>query len=200
MFQIARHSRVNVNFASVRSLLPKILVFLAILELHAPRSAALGAEVCVTRQELSVRALGLVSKYHVADGSMVKKGQILVEFDSRLLKAGRKEALGATDAARANVDLAKDAAQRLELLKSSDSITQQQVVEAKIRMAQAEAVLRQAQGALERINVQISDTVLRADLAGVGRGLPTILGMAVQPGQSLGRIEADPRTCEKKVD
>ena len=155
---------------------------------------ALGAPalrpVCVTLQELSARALGIVSRFHAADGATVKKGDPIVEFDSRLLRAGVKEAQGAADAAKANVDLAQDAADRLARLKDSDTITEQQAVEARIRVAQAKAVHRQAQGALERLRVQIEDTLLRAEIPGVVRGLPTILGMAVQPGQSLGRIES----------
>jgi len=154
------------------------------------RAAPPGRAVCVTRQELTARALGIVSKFHAADGAVVKKGDAIVEFDSRLLRAGVKEAQGAADAAQANVDLAQDAAERLSRLKDSDSITEQQAVEARIRVMQAKAVHRQAQGAVERLRVQIDDTVLRAEIPGVVRGLPTILGMAVQPGQSLGRIES----------
>lgn len=112
-----------------------------------------------------------------------------------MLKAGIKEASGAVDAAKGNVDLAEDAHARLSKLKGSEAVTEQQIAEAAIRLAQARAVHRQAQGALERLKVQLEDTVLRAEIAGTVRGLPTILGMAVQPGQSLGRIEAPPGAC-----
>lgn len=148
--------------------------------------------VCITRQELSARAPGLVSKFHVPDGARVRKGDPIVEFDARLLRAGLREAQGAVDAARANVDLADDAAARLAKLKGSDSVTEQQIFEARVRSAQAKAVWRQAQGATDRLRVQLDDTVLKAEIDGVVRGLPTILGLAVQPGQSLGRVEASP--------
>ncbi len=153
---------------------------------------ATAGAVCITRQELTARAAGLVSKFHVADGARVRKGAPIVEFDARQLRAGIKEAQGATDAAKANVDLAEDAAGRLSQLQAGDTVTAQQVAQARIQVAQAKAVHRQAQGALERLRVQLEDTVIRAEIPGQVRGLPSILGMAVQPGQSLGRVEADP--------
>jgi RND family efflux transporter MFP subunit len=151
--------------------------------------------VCISRQELTARSLGVVSKFHVADGDTVKKGELLLELDSRALKAGIKEASGAVDAAQAQVDLARDASTRLEKLKGSDAVAEQQVAEAVLRLAQARAVARQAQGALERLKVQWEDTQIRAEISGTLRGLPSILGLAVQPGQSLGRIEAPANTC-----
>ena len=150
---------------------------------------------CITRQELTARALGLVSKFHASDGDAVRKGDAIVTFDARRLRAGIKEAQGAVDAAKGNVDLAFDASARLSKLTGGDSVTEQQIAEARIKAAQAQAVFRQAQGALEGLKVQLEDTVLRAEIAGTVRGLPTILGMAVQPGQSLGRIEAPPGAC-----
>lgn len=156
---------------------------------------ALGQAVCITRQELTARGPGIVQKYHVASGQQVKKGDAIVEFDARQLKAGLKEAQGASEAARANEDLASDAVSRLEKLKSSESVTEQQLVEARVRLAQARAVRKQAEGAVERVRVQVQDTIIRAEVAGTVQGLPTILGMGVQPGQSLGRIEAQPASC-----
>lgn len=182
------------------ALAPLVPLFVSVLLASpSPSPAARAAErkgPCVTRQELSARALGLVSKFHVSDGDAVKKGEPVVEFDARMIKAGLKEASGAVDAAKGNVDLTEDAHARLSKLKGTEAVTEQQIVEAAIRFAQARAVHRQAQGALERLKVQLEDTVLRAEIAGTVRGLPTILGMAVQPGQSLGRIEAPPGACQ----
>ena len=174
------------------SLHPRALLGLLVMWTQAAAAGSPAQPVCITRQELSSRALGLVSKFHVADGARVRKGDAVVEFDSRLLRAGLREAQGAVDAAKANVELAEDAASRLGKLKESDSVTEQQIFEARVRSAQAKAVWRQAQGASERLRVQLDDTVIKAEIDGVVRGLPTILGLAVQPGQSLGRVEASP--------
>lgn len=151
--------------------------------------------ICISRQELTARGMGIVQKYHVSDGDLVKKGDVIVEFDSRLLRAGVKEAQGATDAAKANVDLALDALTRIEKLKGSEAVTDQQLAETRIRLAQARAVNRQAEGALERVKAQLEDAIVRAEISGIVRGLPTILGAFVQVGQSLGRVEGNSLGC-----
>lgn len=156
---------------------------------------ALAKPACVTRQELTARGMGIVQKYHVSEGDTVKKGDPVVEFDSRLLRAALKEAQGAHDAAKANVDLAADAVARFEKLKGSEAVTEQQFAEARIRLAQARAVVRQAEGAMERVRTQLEDATVRAEISGTVRGLPTILGAFVQVGQSLGRIEGTGAGC-----
>lgn len=152
---------------------------------------------CVTRQELTVRSAGVVETYHVSNGQEVKKGDLIVELDSRLLSAAVSEARGAVEASHGQVELARDAVRRLSKLKGSDAISEQQLTEAKIRLTQALATEKQATGALERIQVQLEDAQIRAKIAGIVQGLPSIIGMGVQPGQSLGRIEAKVEQCPK---
>jgi RND family efflux transporter MFP subunit len=151
--------------------------------------------VCITRQELTARSTGIVQKYHASNGDAVRKGDPVIEFDSRLLRAGFKEAQAAVDAAKGNEELATDALQRLQKLQGGEAVSAQQVAEAKIRVSQARALRRQAEAAAERVKVQLDDTVLRAEIAGRVQGLPSILGMVVQVGQSLGSIEAGGSAC-----
>lgn len=158
-------------------------------------TAAEAKTPCVTRQELTARSTGIVHKYHVANGDVVRRGDAVIEFDSRLLRAGFKEAQAAVDAAKGNEDLAADALVRLEKLKGSEAVTAQQLAEAMIRVSQARALRRQAEAAAERVKVQLDDTVLKAEVAGRVQGLPTILGMVVQVGQSLGSIEVQSPSC-----
>jgi multidrug efflux pump subunit AcrA (membrane-fusion protein) len=152
-------------------------------------SQTLLAEPCGQRQELTARQPGIVQRYAVKDAQVVKRGDLIVEFDGRLQRAGLKEAEGAVEAAAANVELAKDALGRLEKLKGTDSIADNQIVETRIKLMAAQALHKQASGAFERVRIQAEDTRLRASISGTVRGLPNVLGMAVQAGQSLGRIE-----------
>lgn len=156
---------------------------------------ALAKTPCVTRQELTARSTGIVQRYHASNGDVVKKGEPIIEFDSRLLRAGFKEAQAAVDAAKGNEELAADALVRLEKLQGSEAVTAQQLAEAKIRVSQARALRRQAEAAAERVKVQLDDTVLKAEVGGRVQGLPTILGMVVQVGQSLGSIEVVGPSC-----
>jgi multidrug efflux system membrane fusion protein len=160
---------------------------------------AVAKQPCITRQELTARSTGIVQRYHASNGETVRKGDAIIEFDSRLLRAGYKEAQAAVDAAKGNEELAADGLGRLEKLQGSEAVTAQQVAEAKIRVSQARALKRQAEAAAERVKVQLEDTTLRAEVAGRVQGLPTILGMVVQVGQSLGSIEVLNSTCSSGV-
>lgn len=161
---------------------------------------SLGKTPCVTRQELTAHSTGIVKRYHASNGDVVKKGSPIIEFDSRLLRAGFKEARAAVDAATGNEELASDAVSRLEKLAGSEAVSEQQVAEARIRLSQARALKRQAEAAAERVKVQLEDTLIKAEVAGRVQGLPTILGMVVQVGQSLGSIEANPAGCQSGSD
>ncbi|MEY4065956.1 MAG: hypothetical protein RIR26_2164 [Pseudomonadota bacterium] len=172
-----------------------LTAFLLIVSCAAQVSVAWAKQPCVTRQELTARSTGIVQRYHVANGDQVRKGTAIIEFDSRLLRAGFKEAQAAVDAAKGNEDLAVDALGRLEKLQGSEAVSAQQIAEAKIRVSQARALRRQAEAAAERVKVQLEDTTLRAEVSGRVQGLPTILGMVVQVGQSLGSIEATESGC-----
>jgi multidrug efflux system membrane fusion protein len=158
-------------------------------------NAAEAKQPCISRQELTARSTGIVQRYHVSNGETVRKGEPIIEFDSRLLRAGYKEAQAAVDAAKGNEELAADALLRLEKLKGTEAVTEQQLAESKIRVSQARALRRQAEAAAERVKVQLDDAVLRAEVSGRVQGLPTILGMVVQVGQSLGSIEVAGQSC-----
>ncbi|MEY2987916.1 MAG: hypothetical protein RJB13_1437 [Pseudomonadota bacterium] len=171
-----------------------ISTFLLLISVTA--QPASGKSPCVTRQELTAHSTGIVKRYHASNGDVVKKGAPIIEFDARLLKAGFKEARAAVDAAAGNEELASDALSRLEKLAGSEAVSEQQVAEARIRLSQARALKRQAEAAAERVKVQLEDTLIRAEVAGRVQGLPTILGMVVQVGQSLGSVEANPEGCQ----
>lgn len=175
----------------------KTAIMFGIFILNCRSNLAFAKQSCVTRQELTARSIGIVQRYHVSNGDMVRKGDAIVEFDSRLLRAGYREAQAAVDAAKGNEELASDALTRLEKLQNGEAISAQQVAEAKIRVSQARALKRQAEAAAERVKVQLEDAILRADVAGRVQGLPTILGMVVQVGQSLGSIEVVGSTCSQ---
>lgn len=176
----------------MRQKLAPVLVYLLSMFLSP---IAWAKQPCITRQELTARSTGIVQRYHVSNGELVKKGDAIIDFDARLLRAGYKEAQAAVDAAKGNEELAVDALSRLEKLQGTEAVTAQQVAEAKIRVSQARALKRQAEAAAERVKVQIEDSTLRAEIPGRVQGLPTILGMVVQVGQSLGSIEATQSNC-----
>lgn len=174
---------------------PFVLCLVRALTFFGIATAAEGAP-CITRQELTARSPGIVERVFVSEGQEVKKGDKIIELDSRLYQAGLKEALAALDVARANEELASDSFARLRKLESGEGVSEQQLAEARLRSAQAKGLKRQAEAAAERVKIQLEDATIRARVNGRVHGIPTTLGLAVQAGQSLGRIDVvPPQNC-----
>jgi multidrug efflux pump subunit AcrA (membrane-fusion protein) len=148
--------------------------------------------ICVSRQELTARSAGIVATIHRKSGDKVSTGEILVTLDNRLLLAGLKEGAAAVEIAKANEELAADAFRRIEK-SSSEAVSAQQKVEARLRFAQAKGTTAQAEAAYERLRIQVADTEIRAEIDGVARGLPQVKGLFVQFGQTLGYVDGG--TC-----
>lgn len=172
-------------------LLTSLLLAVEATAVTAPAKAA----PCYARQDLTARSQGFVEAVLVKDGALVKKGDVLVQLDARLLAAGRKEAAAGVQAAKAQLRLAVDGHKRLKQMAASDTVTEQELVQAEVRVEQARAQLAQAQAVLERVSTQLADTEIRAEVDGKVLGLPNVKGLFVQAGQSLGRIEATEAPC-----
>lgn len=148
------------------------------------------AATCFIRQELTSRATGILTAINIAENTQVSVGDTIISLDDRLLVVGLKEAEAALMMTRSQEKLAKDAFDRVASLKGGDSVSKQQIVESQLKLSQARAGVAQAEAVVERLKIQISDTKIRAEIAGIVRGLPLVKGLFVQFGQSLGYIEA----------
>jgi len=182
----------------------RALTIIALVGLAAPAALAqtvtpAPASECYARQELAARAPGFLERVLVADGQDVKKGDVLVELDARLLKTAVRESKAGVAAAKANLDLAQDALSRLKQLAAKDTIAPQELFQAEIRVAQAKAGHDQAKAVYDRTAIQLDDTVLRAAFDGRVQGLPQVKGLYVQAGQTLGRVEAGKSACQAGV-
>ena len=112
---------------------------------------------------LSSKIMGVVKAVYVKEGDRVKKDQVLVDIDSRQVKAqllqtqaalseaGKAEsaALSAQHAARASADLARATYDRYLNLMKTESASRQEFDEVSARFHQAEAALDQTQSMVE---------------------------------------------------
>lgn len=154
---------------------------------------------CYARQELAARSPGFLERVLVAEGQEVKKGDVILELDARLLKTAVREAKAGVSAAKANLDLALDGLSRLKQLAAKDTVAPQELFQAEIRVDQAKAGHDQARAVYDRTAIQLDDTVLRAAFDGRVQGLPQVKGLYVQAGQTLGRVEAGKSACQAGV-
>lgn len=170
-------------------------MMIASMLMLVPLATPAMAEECYSRQDLAARAAGFLVRVVVADGQAVKKGDVLAELDARLHATAVAEAKAGADIAGAKLALAKDALKRLTALAASDTVSPQELFNAKIAVTQAAAGLAQAKAVRDRTEIQLADTQIKADIDGKVSGLPHVKGLYVQAGQSLGRVEAAASTC-----
>jgi RND family efflux transporter MFP subunit len=143
---------------------------------------ATGTVSAETDSILSSKIMGVVKVVYVQEGDRVKKDQILVDIDPRLVKAqllqaeaavsearkAESAAFSAQGAARASADLARATYERYANLMKTESASRQEFDEVSARFRQAEAGLGQAQSMVEASRFRTRQA--EAGLAGAGIG------------------------------
>lgn len=137
-------------------------------------SELLGTVVARQRADIQTKVQARVEKTPVGIGSHVRKGELLVEFDTRETGARVKQA-------RALFEQAEQDLKRFETLLAQSAATQQEYDGVKARKTVAEAALQEAEAMLTyaRISAPFSGTITRkdineGDLAVPGRPLFTL--------------------------
>lgn len=120
---------------------------------------------------------GLVERVRVKEGQDVRRGQVLVELDRKVLEAQLSQA-------RAQLEQARAEAQRMERL--GDLATGQQLLELGTRVASAEANV-------QMLEVRVERATVRAPFSGVVGALAVEEGEYAQPGAPVVRlVQLDP--------
>jgi RND family efflux transporter MFP subunit len=176
------------------------LVIPSLLALASALATPAAAAECYTRQDLSARAPGFVQRVLAHDGDVVKKGDVLVELDARLLETAVREAKAGVDAAKAQLVQAEDGQRRLKQMAASDTVAPSELIAADAAVAQARAAHDRAKALRDRAAIMLDDATIKADVSGRVSGLPLVKNLYVQAGQSLGRIEGDAKACVASAD
>ncbi len=137
-----------------------------------------GQVAAASQATLSSQIRGTVQALAVREGSLVTKGQTLVTLDNRDLKANLAKAEAELENARTHLT-------RMETLFAQDSVSKQELDNARRAFKVAEAG---HQAAL----VQLSYTVIKAPFDGVITEKLMEVGELASPGQPLVKLE-DPR-------
>lgn len=122
-----------------------------------------GSVVADTRTSVASRFSAYVRVVHFKEGDAVKKGDVLVELDSRDIEAAESAALGKVTAARA---AAKDAAEDFEkysALYKDGLISNNQWRKVTLKNEGAKSDLRQAEAALAVARTQADYLTIRAE-------------------------------------
>lgn len=138
-----------------------------------------GVVIAETRASLSSKTIGIVEALHVDEGSVVNKGQVLIQLDHRALNAR----LARTDAEVGN---AHAHLQRMSDLFNEDSISRQD-------FDNAQRAYRVAVATRDEVRAQLADTQVLAPFAGVITRKHIEAGELAAPGQPLLELENQTR-------
>jgi len=127
----------------------------------------------VNKQEVRLLATGVVKTVAVSPGSKVKRGDLLLELDTKELDLQVRQAQAALDVARANESAAGSKLAQVQKLAPGG------VDEAQAALRQAQAMVKQAQAARDIVQNQRNNARVTAALDG------TVLAVNVEPGQPV---------------
>ncbi len=145
---------------------------------------------------LGFRVGGKISARQVDVGTVVKRGQVLMQLDPQDLRLGQAQADASLRAALTTAELARAELKRYQDLRAQNFVSQavldEKVAAARSSQAQAEA----ARAALRNQANQTGYARLLADADGVVTGIDAEVGQVVQAGTPVVRVA---RTDEKEV-
>jgi RND family efflux transporter MFP subunit len=146
--------------------------------------------------QLGFRVGGKISARPVDVGTVVKRGQVLMQLDPQDLRLGQAQANASLRAARTSADLAKAELKRYQDLRGQNFVSQAVLDE---KMATARSTLANAEAASAALRVQANQAAyarLLADADGVVTAIDAEVGQVVQAGTPVVRVA---RTDEKEV-
>lgn len=125
------------------------------------------------------RISGIVEKLHIADGDLVKEGQVLVEIDRELIEVRLREVRAELESAEIERHYAEVESQRAELLKQRGTMPDQDYDNARARKDRAEVAVTKGRAAVSRLEVELRHATVRAPMDGIVLDVPVEEGSAV---------------------
>ncbi|MCC6156760.1 MAG: efflux RND transporter periplasmic adaptor subunit [Deltaproteobacteria bacterium] len=174
---------------------------------HGSGIAANGYVVARTRASVSAKIMGRLTRLDVAEGSLVRKGEILAMIEDGDFRAAVSAAQAAVKQAEAERDLAESTHKRAKelLAKSYISTTEFEQAESRARVANAQLESARANSHLASVNLE--STRVRAPFDGTVLRKDAELGEVVSPAGAGGAFTrtsivtmADLDTLEVEVD
>jgi len=143
-----------------------------------------GRMEAVERVEVRARVAGSVHAVHFREGSIVRKGDLLITIDPAPYAAAVERAMAQVTAAQARVTLTTSELDRARRLWSERAIAQREHDERLNAEREAQANLQAAQASLRAAELDLSYTQLRAPVSGRVGKLEVTVGNLVSAGAS----------------
>jgi len=149
----------------------------------------------VASQSVAIRAQvgGILGAAHFTEGSVVRKGDLLLEIDRRPYQAALAEARAKLAEDRARAVNARQDARRYADLVEKEFVTRQQAETAKANAAALEATVLGGEAAVERAALNLAYCSIRAPISGrTGR-------LLVNPGNLVSASAPEPLVTIEQV-
>lgn len=135
--------------------------------------------------EIRARVSGYLDQIHFKDGDVVEKGQLLFTIDPRPFAADKNEADAGVNAAQTRLSLADQQLERAEKLLKKEFGSQEMYDQRLDEKRRAEADVKAARARLERINLDLEFTQIKAPIGGRISESMVDVGNLVNTGESL---------------
>ena len=135
--------------------------------------------------EVKSKASGEVTDMHVETGDEVGQGDLLAEVDPRDVRNALAQAEADLEVAQARVQIAQSQADRSRELREANVVTQQELEQSILELANARAALTRAETNLELAQERMGDVTIRAPIGG------TIIEKPVEAGTIISSASAN---------
>ena len=181
---------------------PSVQVIEAIGRSASETASYTGRLAAIERVELRPRVGGYIGAVRFREGSVVKRGQVLFELDTRSFAAAASRAKAQLLQAQAHSTLAERKANRARKLRADDVIAQAELDAATAEEADGRAAVEAARAQLRAVTIDLADTRIRAPIDGrIGEAHVTVGNLVVAGGPPLTTIVSiDPLHVEFDVD
>jgi RND family efflux transporter MFP subunit len=147
-----------------------------------------GRMQAVESVEIRPRVSGYIDKVAFTEGSQVKRGDLLFVIDPRPYKADADRAAADVKRYKTALELARIELARVQRLKDSGAVSEEELDERKSTLAQTEANVAGAEAALEAANLNLNFTQVTSPIAGRASRAEVTRGNLVTGGTNGGTL------------
>ena len=133
----------------------------------------------IDRVEIKSKASGLIQELPVEEGGFVHKGDLICRLDPTDVQAEVDQAKADFDVAQAELKQAQNSYDRQHELYTKKLLSDQELDQADLQLAQAKGKLVRLRIVLEQANTRLSETIVRSPISGI------VLQKYVEVGQII---------------
>jgi len=141
--------------------------------------------------QIASKLSGIITKLHVSENSVVKKGDLLIQIDDGELRSGLRAAASQKKAQLADLDYARSLLDRNEKLYKAGGLSREKYDASVVTYQNKTAALETAVQKIKQINIQLSYLNIKAPFDGTVSTLLLHEGDLASPGKGILKLHSD---------